>query len=207
MERRYVQAIKAGLVCGVIISVIYLVISIAGLWLNSTPAMKSYNDQLTQPVKNMLENGTYNYSYTYKQYNQPSAPVEYYIAMALSMLNLAVEVIGLFMAGVFAIRMVGQTKYSIEDSIGLGAIAGISAYVPLFIAMFIMSIVSMFTSTMGTLYSIMPALSMMLPVITICNAFCCCLPVGIVISAVLGVVGAFGYVLVIGKLERQARPV
>jgi hypothetical protein len=38
------------------------------------------------------------------------------------------------------------------------------------------------------------------------SAFCCCLPIGLIISVILELAGAVGYTLIAGKLEKKAGP-
>ena len=198
--------------CGLVIAVIYLVLGLAGMWINSTSEMKTYTDQLGQNYKDTL-NATYAYNYSsdnltpvvYPTFKTPQPPAIYYIGMTISLLSTAITLIGMLVAGVLAMMTGGQAKYTFKDAVCRGAISGIAAFTPVFTASLIMSGISLVTGSLSTVTSMIPGSTPMLgPVIMLFSAFCCCLPVGLVLAVILGLVGAVGYVLVSGKVEKKA---
>lgn len=210
MEKRYLQAIKAGLACGLVIAVIYLVLGLAGMWVNSTPEMKAYTDQLLQNYRETL-NTTYAYNYSsynetpvvYPTFKSPQPPMIYYLGTAISLLSTAIVIIGLLATGVLSIMIGGQAKYKLKDAALVGVVSGIAAFAPVFVASLIMSGISAATGSLSTVSSMVPGSGPMLgPVVVLFSAFCCCLPTGVVVAVILGLIGSLGCALVSGKLER-----
>lgn len=209
MEKRYVQAIKAGLMCGLVIAVICVVLGLASMWINATPEMKTYTNQLSQHYQDTL-NATYAYNYSsdnstpmvYPTFKTPQPPAMYYLGMMISLLSTAITLLGMLVAGVLATKTGGQAKYAFKDAVYMGAISGVAAFTPVFIASLIMSGISLMTGSLSTVTSMIPGSTPLLGLIMLFSTFCCCLPIGIVLSVVLGLVGAVGYVLVSGKLEK-----
>ncbi len=211
MDNKLSQAIKVGIKCGIIIAIIYLVIGFTGQWLNSTPAIKSYTDHMAQYNKN-LWNNTYGSSYPYPAYYHqamPQPPLEYYIGLLLGLLSFAVTVLGLLAIGILAIRAGGLSKYSLKDVAYMGVFAGVAAFGPYFIALIIqMGTMYLWSgSYLNSLTSFTPGLSALFPIIMIAETFCCCLPTGIVIFAILSTIGACSYALLAKKLEDKPTPV
>jgi hypothetical protein len=206
MDNKLSQAVKVGIKCGIVIALIYLVIGFAGQWLNNTPAMKSYTDNMAQYNKN-LWNDTYGSGFHSQVSPQP--PLEYYISLLLGMLSFIVTVLGLLAIGILAVRGGGQAKYSLNDVAYMGVFAGVAAFVPYFVALIIQMVTMYFWngSYMGSLTSIMPGVSAILPFVMFGETFCCCLPSGIAIFAIISTIGASGYALFAKKLEDKPEQV
>ena len=177
-----------------------------GQWLNNTPAMKSYTDNMAQYDKN-LWNNTYAPGYQYPVAPQP--PLVYYVSLLLGMLSFAVTVLSVLAIGVLAVRAGGQAKYSLKDVAYMGVFAGVAAFGPYFIAMIIQMVTMFFWngSYLSSLTGFMPGLSAVLPIAMIGETFCCCLPAGIAIFAILSTIGAGSYALFAKKLEDKSTPV
>ena len=144
---------------------------------------------------------TYTPGYQYPVAPQP--PLVYYVSLLLGMLSFAVTVIGLLAIGVLVVRAAGQAKYSLKDVAYMGVFAGVAAFVPYFIALMIQMVTMFFWngSYLSSLTSFMPGVSAILPIAIIGETFCCCLPAGIAIFAILSTIGACGYALFAKKLE------
>ena len=206
MDRKLSDAAKVGIKCGIIIAVIYLIVGFTGQWLNTTPAMKSYSNELSQYNQNLWNHTTTygsGYPYYYNSQAMPQPPVEYYVNLLLGMLSFAVTVVGVLAIGILAIRSGGLAKYSLKDVIYMGVFAGAAAFIPYFVAV-IIQMVTMFIwngSYLGSITSFMPGFSALFPIIMIADTFCCCLPAGIAIFVILSTIGACGYAFFTKKLE------
>ncbi len=211
MDNKLSQSIKVGIKYGIILAIIYLILGFAGQLLNMTPAMKSYNDNVAQYTKDIMNN-TYSSSYPYPAYYSPPAPqppIEYYFSMLLGLLSLTITVLGLMVIGILAIKSGGLEKYSLKDVAYMGVFAGAAAFVPYFIADIIQMVMMYFWngSYLSSLTSIMPGLSTLLPFAIVAETFCCCLPAGIVIFVIFSTIGACGYAYFSKKLEDKQTPV
>jgi hypothetical protein len=193
MEKKYQDAIRTGLMCGLAIAAIYFIFGLISLWLNSTPAMTTYVNNLIQPYRSLYNNSTNGTPYVFSQ-NIGQPPMEYYLDFVLSMFLLAVIAIGFIATGAQAIRSCKESKNDLKNTAYIGAVSGIAAYAPVFIVMmFITVLMTVLGSALNVMASIIPGLSAVIPVIAICEALCCCLPVGIIFTAILSVIGALGY--------------
>jgi len=211
MDNKLSQSIKVGIKYGLVIAIIYLILGFAGLWLNMTPAMKSYSDNVAQYTKNIM-NSTYSSSYPYPAYYSPpmpQPPIEYYINMLLGLLSLAITVFGLLAIGILAIRSGGLAKYSLKDVTYIGVFAGAGAFVPYFIADIIQTVAMYFWngSSLSSITSIIPGLSTLIPFAIAAETFCCCLPAGIIIFIVFSTIGACGYAYFAKIIEDKPTPV
>lgn len=219
MEKKYSNSFKAGFKIGIYVAVIYGLITLIGIGINHTQDVVSYMDQLTQYNKDLFNqsysgSGGVPYSYTHPM---PRPPLLYDLVIALSLLTYAVLALGFIIAGIYAMKKIGQAKYSLKDTAYMGTLAAIGSLVTLFIAMVILNIInflvngsllsSMF-STFSSVYGSMPAsVSAIIPVMIACELLCCCLPIGILVPIILSCIGAFGYVLFTNKLERGSSAV
>jgi hypothetical protein len=204
MEKKYSDAVRIGLICGVVIAVVYFVFGLIGMWLYSTPAMTNYMNGLMQPFKNYYNNSTGAAPYiSWQGAGQP--PAEYYIGLLVSVIMLVVLAIGLLAVGALAIKYCKELKNDIKNTFYIGAVSGIAAFVPVFIAMVAIILMTIFAAPyMGTLMSILPGLSAAFPVIAICETVCCCLPIGVLISAILSAIGAWGYAYIAHRITDQS---
>ena len=209
MDNKLSQAIKVGIKYGIIIAIIYMVMGFMGQWLNTTPAMKSYTNELAQ-YNQKVWNQTYSSgTYYYNSQAMPQPPFEYFISILLGLISSTVALIGLLAIGVLAIRSGGLVKYSLKDVTYMGVFAGAAAFVPYFIAD-IIQMVTMYLwngSYLSSFTSFMPGFSTLVPVMIIGETFCCCLPLGIAIFVILSTIGACGYAFFAKKLEDKPTPV
>lgn len=178
MEKKYQDAIITGLKCGVMIAGFYLVINIIILYLNSTPAMVSYINYIAHP---------HTTSY-------PGAlPVEYYLDAILDVVEVAAVLIGFLATGVYALRSGEQRKNTVNNIMIIGAIAGIAAFIPLFVGVVIFDI---YTTAIGfplSLFSLSSANHQGWTISTLAVGVFYCLSMAIIISAIISAAGAWGY--------------
>ncbi len=213
MERKYSLAIKAGFKYGIIIAIIYILLNLVGLWLNTTPAMVSYTDQLNQHNKELF-NRTYqaNYSYSYPyayQYNLPKPPLEFYLRMLITLIVWGVLMVGLVATGALVIKNGEQAKYSIKEVLYMGTLGCAGALTALLIGYIISLVINLVVngSSMATTFSTLgaiPGMSTIFPVIVAVEIVCCCLPAIVIIAAALACIGAFVYAIFAHKLESGA---
>jgi hypothetical protein len=201
MESKFRQAIRTGLICGIVLTVIYLIFSVASLWVSSTPAMKAYTDKVLEPIKDMWKDWPNHVQPMAYPASMPRPPLEYYINIMISFASIGVILIGLLLTGAYVISKGTEVKYSGSDVASIGALSGAAAYIPILLAMTVISLISTILLNQATMTTIMPpGFAAALPFVSVFGTFCCCLPVGIVISIILSAIGALGYALWTNKM-------
>ncbi len=202
MESKFQQAIRTGLYCGLALAVIYLILSAASLYVSNTPAMKTYTEKITEPFKDVWKD--------WPQVSQPTTPVnvnvqppfEYYVSTMITIIMWGILLVGLLLTGAYAVKKMSEAKASGSDIASVGAVAGAAAFVPLLVAMFLISLVSIvWSSQMTTVTAMMPpGFAAALPFFSFFGTCCCCLPIGVVVSMIASAIGALGYALFTNKL-------
>lgn len=210
MEPKYQQAIRTGLACGIVIAVIYLGLGVIDQYLNSTPAMVSYYDKALQPFQQMMKDwpDVSGHEYTTPP-DLPGPPGEYYAAMGLQLLSTVVLVVGLLLAGAYAIIKGAQRLYPTQEAAYLGALSGLAALVPVVVAGLILcGIMIVFQGPLHIMINDMPgSMSATLPAMAVASCCCCGLPVVIVMAVILAVIGALACAFLtkrLGEPELQA---
>jgi hypothetical protein len=202
MDKKYARAAYTGLKCGVVIAIINFILGLILLWQYSTPPVVSYMNNLTRTYRS-LNGSTYN-STSYvlgQEIGQP--PSEYYLIVILSLFMLAAIVIGFLAAGILTIRSAEKQKDTRNETFLMGVISGKAAFIPVFITMIITSLLTTSGPSMNTLSNMIPGFSAVMPLAIAGEVICCCLPVGILISAILAGLGALGYAYHMHMIERE----
>ncbi|HUL62348.1 MAG TPA: hypothetical protein VLT35_04735 [Methanocella sp.] len=203
MESKFQQAIRTGLICGLVLAVIYLILSAASLWVNNTAAMKTYTDKAIEPFKDMWKDWPHvSQPVTYNPADMPQPPFEYYVGVMITLILWGIVFVGLLLTGAYAIKKMSEAKYRGSDIGAIGAVSGAAAFIPLLVAMFVISFVSIIWGSQATMVSTMlpPGFVAALPFFSAIGTCCCCLPVGIVVSMIVAAIGALGYALFTNRL-------
>jgi len=202
MDKKYARAAYTGLKCGVVIAIINFILGLILLWIYSSPPVVSYMNNLTRTYSSLNSSSYNSTSYALGQeIGQP--PSEYYLLIILSLFMLAAIVIGFLAAGILMVRYREKQKDTRNETFLMGAISGKAAFVPVFIVAIITSLLTTYSSSMSNLSSIIPGFSAVMPLAIVGEAICCCLPVGILVSAILSGLSALGYAYHTHMIERE----
>jgi hypothetical protein len=100
---------------------------------------------------------------------------------------------------------VKQPGYTTKDAIYTGALSGAAAFLPLFIVMLILSVIMTVWGPQANVLSAMlpQGLSTAFPFIALISVGCCCLPLGLAMSAGIAAIGALAYTLLAPESSRQ----
>ena len=193
-----------GLICGVVIAIIYIILNGASTYLITTPAVKSYENQI---VQYNAENSNTNFYYSDGSQHVPPFPMpptEFYIAMGLVLLSCVIVLAGFFLTGILAIKFGGQAAYPLKDVALMGVISGFAAFVPTFIAVLIISIIGVIIDLTSVNSNTPGSTSVLTSITGPLENTCCCLVVSIIASVVLALIGALIYALITHKVQKSA---
>lgn len=173
MEKKYRDAVFTGLKCGAVIVGLNIICDIVSMLPNFTPATKSY----------LMNHHTFPDSGQF--------PTEFHIIAILAIVQLATLVIGFLVTGLLAIRSGERRKNTVNHIVTIGAIAGIAAFILFLVVGTIWNV-----ATMGATLNPMTPGNPDISDKTISGqglGLGCCLTQGIILSAILSAIGAWGY--------------